>query len=138
MARCVPLDTSADRLMCPAGHLPWIGTVFPAKVETTHDLEEAGVIGQPQLLRRASDLPAVPLESSGHDLSLRLLPEALECLSRGDLPRPALLLNVQRYMLGPEDLAIGRDHHSLQGISQLPHIVPGPVVTHQEIGRAHV
>src|SRR5574341_1983333 len=45
----------------------------PLDTQTPHDLEQARVIGQPELLRRLGHVPFVALQRLNHDLPLRFL-----------------------------------------------------------------
>src|SRR6266550_7939524 len=47
-------------------------TLFSADVMAAHDLQEAGVIGKAQRLRRPRDVPVVVLQGCDDDLALRL------------------------------------------------------------------
>ena len=39
------------------------------------------------------------------------------------------------HVLRPDDVAIGRDDHPLDDVPQLPHVVPPPLVAHQQVQR---
>lgn len=43
-------------------------------VQAAHDLEQAGVIGEPQLFRGTGDVPIIPLQGCDDDLPLGLEP----------------------------------------------------------------
>src|SRR5712691_2838905 len=114
----------------------------PADVMATHDLQEAGVIGKAQSLRRPRDVPVVVLQGCDDDLALRLRFEGVECgrcgapCSAG--PRTRAFLDVGVDVLHTDRLAIRRDDHPLDDIPELSDVVPRPVVSHQAVERRRV
>ena len=62
-----------ERKMCPSGHgLRRSVLVGSLDAQASHDLEEAGVVGQVELLCGAGDVPVVPLEGRDDDPTLGL------------------------------------------------------------------
>ena len=68
---CVPADTAVG-LRVPADTARFAGRALLVGLdaEPAHDLEQAGVVGQAQLLGGAGDVPVVPLQRRDHDLAL--------------------------------------------------------------------
>ncbi len=69
---CVPADTVREGWPCPPGHVRLEVVSLPLEVESPHDLEQACVIGQAQLVGSPGDVPVVPLQGGNHDLALGL------------------------------------------------------------------
>ena len=69
---CVPADTRSNRPWCPPGHVQCDCGLFPFEIQAAHDLEQARMIGQTQLLCRAGDVPIMPFQGCNHDLTLGL------------------------------------------------------------------
>src|SRR5712691_1045445 len=62
------------------------GLRVPLNTQATHDLQQTGVVGESQLLRRFGDVPFVALQRLNHDLALGfllLLLERARCAVRG-------------------------------------------------------
>src|SRR6267378_1514334 len=72
----VRADTGFRSPSCSCGHES--AALSPADVMPTHDLQEAGVIGEAERLRRPGDVPVVVLERRDDDLALGLRPEGME------------------------------------------------------------
>src|SRR3954463_7512983 len=100
-----------------------------------HDLEKAGMIGKAQPPRRPPDLPPVPLQSRHQDPALGLRLELLEVSSRGWGWGLAAVPDLPRDLRRPDERLVGGDHHPLYDIPEFPHVVPAPLVGHQEVER---
>src|SRR4051794_10224790 len=75
-------------------------------IQPTHDLEQAGMIRQSELISRPGDVPSVSLQSSKHDLPLSLQAKVVEAAVLTDGPDwCALVGDVGRDVLGSEHLA---------------------------------
>src|SRR5438876_7397024 len=102
----VPLDTPERGALCPLGHvLRGSPDVMPA-----HDLEQAGVIGQAQLLRRPGDVPAVPFQCRDEDAPLGFRLELLESAAAAGAASIGMRASdLGWHLLGADHLAVGRD-----------------------------
>src|ERR1051325_356542 len=58
----------------------------PADPVPPHDLQQAGVVGETELLGRLGDVPVIALERGHDDLPLRFRLQRVEC--HGDAPGP--------------------------------------------------
>src|SRR5437667_6088451 len=118
---------------------PRAENLFSADVMAAHDLQEAGVIGKAQRLRRPRDVPVVVLQGCDDDLALRLRLEGVECgrcgapCSAG--PRTRAFLDVGGDVLHTDRLAIRRDHHPLDDIPELSDVVTPPAATRRAVAR---
>src|SRR5947207_15837166 len=104
-----------------------------------HDLQEAGMIGKAQGLRRPREVPVVVLQGCDDDLALGLRLEGVESgrcgAPCGAGPRTRAFLDVGGDVLHTDRLAIRRDDHPLDDIPELSDVVPRPVVSHQAVER---
>src|SRR6185437_5489187 len=125
-----------SRASCPGGHEKPAVTVsawtraaratlsVAGDAVATHDLEQARVIGESQILRGTRDVPLVPLQCGHDDLALRFRLELHERLraafTRGRASH-GIISNLGRYVLDADHIAIGRDDHALDRVAQLAH-----------------
>src|SRR5919112_2367554 len=129
--RSVHEDTSAGGLMCLLGHV----TVGSTELVPTHNLEETGMIGEPELLSRPTDVPAVPLERGDDDPPLRLGLELLEIPPRHRRGRLATIPDLTGHVLRADEVPVRCDDHALDDVPELPDVVAAPRVRHEQVQR---
>ena len=101
------------------------------QIVASHDFEQARMIGQPQLLRRARDVPIVAIEGGDNNLSLRLGLPLLKCpgASRGGFALPQF----KRNMIDSDPVGPGCNDHPFDDISEFAHVVAPPIMFHQNL-----
>ena len=111
--------------------LSGVALIALAQPVTPHDLQEARMIRQAESLCGSRDVPVVLVQRAHHDLSFGLRSKRPEgACWRGRIAPLVLLFakNFWRGIGGRDHGGVGRDHHPLEAVSQLAHVVLLPAI----------